>query len=192
MTRGAQRPRLRGITKFRSSRKQQITTRTSAELRCAFGRLWSRRIQMWWRLMAEFCVFCSLHGNDKVIRTRAITFIIAASASRWENLFIWSSVPVNSHRAGGGRNRPHPVTRHRNTGCCSERVAHFLCGLHDPLWLCRAHYVLARISSKCRCAECQREHDTCASNRRTAQATKPVSYCHAVIVIPFRILRKLI
>ena len=70
---------------------------------------------------------------------------------------IWSSRSVNSHRAGGGRNRPHPVTRHRNTGCCSERVAHFLCGLHDPLWLCRAHYVLARISSKCRCAECQRE-----------------------------------
>ena len=32
-----------------------------------------------------------LHSNDKVIRTRAVTFIIAASASRWENLFIWSS-----------------------------------------------------------------------------------------------------
>jgi hypothetical protein len=100
-------------------------------------------------------------------------------------------VPVNSHRAGGGRNRPYPITRHRNTGSGSERVAHFLCDLHDPLWLCRAHYVLARISSKCRCAECQREHDTCASNRRTAQATKPVSYSHAVIVIPFRILRNL-
>jgi hypothetical protein len=101
-------------------------------------------------------------------------------------------LPVNSHRAGGGRNRPHPVTRHRNTGCCSEFVAHFLCGLHEPLWLCRAHYVLARISSKCRCAESEREHDTCASNRRTAQATNPVSYSHAVNVIPFRILRKLI
>ena len=101
-------------------------------------------------------------------------------------------VHVNSHRAGGGRNRPHPVTRHRNTGGCSERVAHFFCGLHDPLWLCRAHYVLARISRKCRCAECEREHDTCASNRRTAQATKPVSYSHAVNVIPFRTLRKLI
>ena len=34
---------------------------------------------------------------------------------------------------------------------------------------------------------CEREHDTCASNRRTAQATKPVFYSHAVIVIPFRI-----
>jgi len=77
-------------------------------------------------------------------------------------------VHVNSHRAGGGRNQPHPVTRHRNTGGCSERVAHFFCGLHDPPWLCRAHYVLARVSSKCRCAECEREHDTCASNRRTA------------------------
>ena len=101
-------------------------------------------------------------------------------------------VHVNSHRAGGGRNRPHPVTRHRNAGCCSERVAHFFCGLHHPLWLCRAHYVLARISRKRRCAECEREHDTCASNRRTAQATKPVSYSHAVNVIPFRTLRKLI
>jgi hypothetical protein len=139
----------------------------------------------------EFCLFWGLHGNDKVIRTRAITFIIAASASAGKTYLSGRRVPVNSHRAGGGRNRPYPVTRHRNTGSCSERVAHFLCGLHDPLWLCRAHYVLARISSKCRCAECQREHDTSASNRRTAKATKPVSYCHAVIVIPFRLLRKL-
>jgi hypothetical protein len=42
-------------------------------------------------------------------------------------------VPVDSHRAGGGRNRADPVTRHRNAGRCSERVAHFLGGLHDPL-----------------------------------------------------------
>jgi hypothetical protein len=101
-------------------------------------------------------------------------------------------VPVNSHRAGGGGNRPDPFTRHRNTGCCSECVAHFLRSLHEPLWLCRAHYVLARISRKCRCAEYEREHDACASNRRTAQATKSVSYSHAVNMIPFRILRKLI
>ena len=84
------------------------------------------------------------------------------------------------------------ITRHRNAGCCSERVAHFLRGLQEPLWLCRAHYVFARISSKCRCAKCEREHDTRASNRRTAQATKPVFYSHAVIVIPFRILGKFI
>jgi hypothetical protein len=38
------------------------------------------------RRKAEFCLFCSLHGNDKVIRTRAITFIISASASRWGKL----------------------------------------------------------------------------------------------------------
>src|SRR6266480_6349179 len=101
-------------------------------------------------------------------------------------------VPVDSHRAGGGRNRANPVTRHRNTGCCSERVAHFLRGLYDPLWLCREHYVLARVSSKCRCAKYEGEHDTCVSNRRTAQATKPVSYSHALIVIRFRILCKLI
>jgi hypothetical protein len=101
-------------------------------------------------------------------------------------------VPVDSHGAGSGRNWAHPVTRHRNTGCCSERVAHFLRGLHESLWLCREHYVFARISSKRRCAKCEREHDTRASNRRTAQATKPVFYSHAVIVIPFRILGKLI
>jgi hypothetical protein len=107
------------------------------------------------------------------------------------NLFYSITVFVDSHRAGGGRNRPHPVTGHRNTGGCSERVAHFFCGLHDPLWLCWAHYVLARISRKCRCAKCEREHDTRAPNRRTAQAAKPVFHSHAVIVIPFRILGKL-
>ena len=108
------------------------------------------------------------------------------------NLFYSITVSVDSHRASGGRNWADPVTRHRNTGGCSKRVAHFFCGLHDPLWLCRAYYALARVSSKCRCAECEREHDTCASNRRIAHATKPVSYSHAVNVIPFRILRKLI
>src|SRR5438874_8322142 len=79
-------------------------------------------------------------------------------------------VPVDGHGAGGGHNCAHPVTRHRNTGCCSECVAYFLRGLHDPLWLCREHYVFARISSKCRCANCEREHETRESNRRTAQA----------------------
>jgi hypothetical protein len=34
------------------------------------------------RRKAEFCLVWGLHGNDKVIRTRARTFIIAASASR--------------------------------------------------------------------------------------------------------------
>jgi hypothetical protein len=101
-------------------------------------------------------------------------------------------VPVDSHGAGSGRNCADPVTRHRNTGCCSERVAHFLRGLHEPLWLCREYYVFAGITSKRRCAKCEREHDTCASNQRTPQATKPVFYSHAVIVIPLRILRKLI
>jgi hypothetical protein len=101
-------------------------------------------------------------------------------------------VTVDGHGAGSGRNWADPITGHRNAGCCSERVAHFLRGLHDALWLCREHYVFARISSKCRCAKCEREHDTRASNRRTAQATKPVFYSHAVMVIPFRILRKLI
>ena len=101
-------------------------------------------------------------------------------------------IPVDGHGAGSGRNLADPVTGHRNTGCGSEDVAHFLRGLHEPLWLCREHHVFARISSKCRCAKCEREHDTRASNRRTAQVTKPVFCSHAVIVIPFRILGKLI
>jgi hypothetical protein len=99
---------------------------------------------------------------------------------------------VDSHGAGGGRNWVDPVTRHRNTGCCSERVAPFLRGLHDPLLLCREHYVFARIRSKCRRAKCEREHYTRAPNRRTIQATKPVFHSHAVIVIPSRIFGKLI
>ena len=101
-------------------------------------------------------------------------------------------VPVDGHGAGGGHNCAHPVTRHRNAGRCSERIAHFLGGLHEPLWLCREHYVFARISSKRRCAKCECEHDTRASNRRTPQATKPVLYSHVVIVIPLWILRKVI
>jgi hypothetical protein len=84
-------------------------------------------------------------------------------------------VYVDSHGAGGRRNSADPFTRHRNTGCCSERVAHFVRGLHDPPWLCRKHYVFAGISSKCQRSKCEREHDTRTPNRRTAQATKPVS-----------------
>ena len=52
MTRGAQRPRLRGITKFHFSRKQQTTARGTPSFSKRFGRLWNRRDLMWWRLMA--------------------------------------------------------------------------------------------------------------------------------------------
>jgi len=108
-----------------------------------------------------------------------------------ELILFGHQIPVDSHRAGGGRNWDDPVTRHRNTGRCSKRVAYFLRRLHNALWVCRDHYVFVRIS-KCRCAKCEREHDTRASNRRTAQATKHVFHSHAMIVIPFRILGKLI
>src|SRR6266478_9745769 len=109
-----------------------------------------------------------------------------------ERILFGRRVPVDTHGAGSGRNWADPVTRHGNAGCCSERVAHFLRCLRDPLWLCREHYVFARISSKRRCAKCEYKHDTRALNRRTAQATKPVFYSHDVIVIPFRILGKII
>jgi len=42
-----------------------------------------------------------------------------------ELILLVGRVSVDSHGAGGGRNWADPVTRHRNTGCCSERVAHF-------------------------------------------------------------------
>jgi hypothetical protein len=115
---------------------------------------------------------------------------LSAKSVLSELILFGRRVPVDSHGAGSGRNCPDPVACHRNAGRCSERVAHFLRGLHEPLWLCREHYVFARISSKRRCAKCEREHDKRASNRRTAQATKSVSYSHAVIVSPLRILRK--
>jgi hypothetical protein len=127
---------------------------------------------------------------------QCITFMerraLSAKSVASESILFGRRVPVDSHGAGGGRNCADPVTRHRNAGCCSERVAHFLRGLHDPLWMCRQYYVLARISSKCRCAKCEREHDTRPSNRRTTLATEPVFDSHAVIVIPFRILGKFI
>jgi|SRR6266513_6146986 len=124
---------------------------------------------------------------------RGIRTPLSAKSVVPELILFGRRVPVDSHRAGGGRNRADPVTRHRNTGCCSERVAHFLRGLLDPVWPCWEHYVFAGISSKCRCAKCEREYDTRAPNRRTAQAaTKPIFHSHAVIVIQFRILGKLI
>src|SRR6266481_6352174 len=49
MTRGAQRIRLRGITKFRSSQKQQNTTRQRRSFSERSARHWTRRILMWWR-----------------------------------------------------------------------------------------------------------------------------------------------
>jgi len=109
-----------------------------------------------------------------------------------QNLFSDRRVSVDSDGACGGGNWADPVTRHRNTGRSSERVAHFLRNIHDPLWLCREHYVFARVSSQCRCAKYEGERDTRASNRGTAQATKPVFHSHAVIMIPFRILGNLI
>jgi hypothetical protein len=76
---------------------------------------------------------------------------------------------------------------------CSERVAHFLRGLHDPLWLCRelTTFLLGSAAN----ADAQNANvSTTLAHRtdETAQAAKPVFHPHAVIVIPFRILGKLI
>ena len=155
------------------------------------------------RLMLAFDWPSELPWDYSVCATRLITLMNRCACWQRDASFSAKSlvpelilsgrrVPVDSHGAGSGRNLADPVTRHRNTGCCSERVAHFLRGLHEPLWLCRQHYVFGGISSKRRSAKCEREHDTCASNRRIAQATKPVFYSHAVIMIPLRIFGKLI
>jgi hypothetical protein len=136
--------------------------------------------------------FLSQHNTQAELRPVGSALRLFGEVSRAGTYLFDRQVPVDIHRAGSGRNWVDPVTKHGNAGCYSELVAHFLPGLHEPLWLWREHYVFARISSKRRCAKCQHEHDTRASNRRTAQATKPVFYSHTLIVIPVRILRKLI
>jgi hypothetical protein len=133
-----------------------------------------------------------VHNTDEEMSLLAARRALSAKSVVPELILFGRRVPVDSHGAGGGRNWADPITRHRNAGCCSERVAHFLRGLHEPLWLCREHYVFARISSKRRYAKCECEHDTYASNRRAPQATGPVLYSHVVIVIPLWILRKVI
>jgi hypothetical protein len=170
---------------WRFNRRSRVISLPSQRLKLALDWL----SELWWD-----CSVCATRFITLMDRCGPLAARCAFSAKSVvpELILFGRRVPVDSHRAGGGRNRVDPVTRHRNTGCCSKRVAHFLRGLHDPLWLCREHYVFARISSKCRCAKCEREHDTRASNRRTTQATKPVFYSHAVIMIPFRILGKLI
>ena len=136
--------------------------------------------------------FASARSLPHCGRLLATRCALSANSVVPELILFGRRVPVDGHGAGSGRHCADPITRHRNTGCGSERVAHFFRSVHDSPWLCRAHYVFARISSKCRCAKCECEHDTRASNRRTTQATKPVFYSHVVIVSPFRILGKLI
>src|SRR5947208_2141337 len=62
-------------------------------------------------------------------------------------------MPVNSHVVGRSRNCTEPIARLRDPGGSGHSVAQLLCGLDDRLSLCRESYVLARISSKWRCAK---------------------------------------
>ncbi len=91
-----------------------------------------------------------------------------------------------------GRNCSHPIARLRNAGASGHSVAYLLCGLDDMLWLWLEHDVLARISSKSRCAKREREQDACASDRPAAQATWSAYCFHTLIVIRPGISRKLI
>ncbi len=91
---------------------------------------------------------------------------------------------------GRSRNCSEPIARLRNSGGSGHSVAHFLCGFRDLLWLRSQHYILARISSKCRCAKRERKHDARASDRPAAQATWSAYCFHAVIVIRPGISRK--
>jgi hypothetical protein len=93
---------------------------------------------------------------------------------------------------GRSRNCSEPVARLRDPGVSGHSVAQLLCGLGDQLCLCRERNVLARISSKRRCPKCERERDAYASDRPAAQATWSTYCFHALIVMRFRISRKLI
>src|SRR5206468_4981535 len=96
-------------------------------------------------------------------------------------------MPVNSHVVGRSRNCTEPIARLRDPGGSRHSVAQLLCGLDDRLSLCGESYVLARISSKCRCAKRERERHACAPDRPAAQATWSAYCFHAVIVMPLRI-----
>ena len=102
------------------------------------------------------------------------------------------TVPENYHRVGSGRDRSEPIARLRNSRASGYNKAHFLYGLGSHLLLCWEHYVLARISSKCRCAKRERQHDACTSTRPAEHATGSASCFHAPIVILFHIWRKFI
>jgi hypothetical protein len=93
---------------------------------------------------------------------------------------------------GRSRNCSEPIARLRNSGGSGHSVAHLLCGLGDRLWLCPEHDVLARISSKCRCAKRERKQDAYTSDRPAAQATWSAYCFHALIVMHLPISRKLI
>jgi hypothetical protein len=93
---------------------------------------------------------------------------------------------------GRSRNCSEPFARLRDPGGSSHSVAQLLCGLDDRLSLCRESYVLARISSKCRCAKRECEDDAYVSDRPAAQATWSAYCFHALIVMRLRISRKLI
>jgi hypothetical protein len=93
---------------------------------------------------------------------------------------------------GRSRNCSEPFARLRDPGGSSHSVAQLLCGLDDRLSLCRKSYVLARISSKCRCAKRECEDDAYVSDRPTAQATWSPYCFHTLIVMRLRISRKLI
>jgi hypothetical protein len=93
---------------------------------------------------------------------------------------------------GRSRNCSEPIARLRDPGGSGHSVAHFLSGLGDVLWLCRERNVLARISSKCRCAKRERKHDARASDRPAAHATWSAYCFHMLIVMQLRISCKFI
>lgn len=93
---------------------------------------------------------------------------------------------------GCSRNCSEPIARLRDLGGSGHSVAHLLCGPGDHLWLCPEHDVLARISSKCRCAKRERKRDACASDRPAAQATWSAYCFHGLILMRLRISCKLI
>ena len=90
-------------------------------------------------------------------------------------------MPVNTHRAGGGRNRGEATARHRNTRSRGHRVADLFGSFLGRLLAKGRDYIPAR-ASKCRCSKRKQEDNGHATLRPTTQAGTPDRGCHGMIL----------
>ena len=98
MTHGAQRPRLRGITKFRSSRKQQITPRATPSFEHAF---WSALEQAKPDVVAVngWNNFGSLIAANCCVR-RGIPMVVMSESSRQDEPRTWWKEAIKRRMVG--------------------------------------------------------------------------------------------
>jgi hypothetical protein len=98
---------------------------------------------------------------------------------------------VNIHRVSSGRDCRETVASLRNARATRYHQANFL-WLGRQRLLRRQHYAVSPVTSKSRCAKCQRQSRDCTSDRPAAPATESISFSHAVTLIPLQMFRKLI